>query len=630
MDNNLKMEDTKKIIIIDNIDLAKANLARIRNVLDDEKACVIAMSDPVFLFLKGKGINCRSHCDFEKEGMYEDVYPTAYKWGRNWYKPKGSDLTSEGAYSMGEMIEWSMIYFFSHFLRYYLSIGEIIKQICPEEVLYFIPSGKNIIKDPDALQVFDAELLSYLISEYISNKSSNMVFRTVQLSGSLPEKKRQYLLRKIFSLVNMAVSEMLEGLNVILRKKKKMLFFEGARHFRLIMKDRSIRSYDRIHLEKTIGPALLPDLYMSGIRVATLDLRKRPSVRTAPNRINAAKKELAGFFMYGNEDLLKYMWPRIEFLLNEFLPEVVASDISTVERAIGRIKPDCVVAENDTTYYEKIVVFISKQKGISTVVVQNGNTLYGNACKNKELVFHPFFPLSADKFFAFGEASKDWFISMGVDGDRIIVTGASRFDDHYDGKFRERGRRDIRRRRVLVIMSDIWNKEGVVTHHIALSVFLKDLSEFISFAKRNPDVDVVIRPHDHHHGWNEVLENELKDADNVVISNEDKLEHVFLRTDLVIGYPSTALIEALMYDIPVLSIDTGLFNNYLPLWEYNLAGRITGFGELDHAVKGLLYDSSRRETAIRKIKDNLGYFIYKNDGMATQRIAGELNKMGSG
>jgi hypothetical protein len=215
---------------------------------------------------------------------------------------------------------------------------------------------------------------------------------------------------------------------------------------------------------------------------------------------------------------------------------------------------------------------------------------------------------------------------MGVEEERILVTGASRFDMHYSRKERGLISKD-ERKKILIIMNDIWNKEGVVTHHIGLNVFFDHMTEFIRFAKNNQDIDVIVRPHDGHHSWNELLADDLKDVTNMIISRKGSLEELLAEVDLVVGYPSTALIEALIQRVPVISIDTGSFYNYLPLWKYGLSTRISDFSELAEKARPLLYDEGKRAAAVKDIDRGLGYFNYGDDGMATPRIAGEISRI---
>ena len=324
--------------------------------------------------------------------------------------------------------------------------------------------------------------------------------------------------------------------------------------------------------------------------------------------------------------MISYVWPRIDFLFNNFFPNIVAADIKKVKDIIEKIKPDCVVAENNSTYYERMLLTIARNKDVSTIVIQDGNTRCDKTNESMGLVFHNFIPLISDVFLAFGEASKDWFRSMGADEDRVVVTGASRFDEYYSKCRNTRtGRR--KKNKVAVIMDDIWNKEGVVTHHIGLNVSADHLRKFIDFAKKNPEIDIVIRPHDRHHLWNEVMREELANVVNIRISRQKALKDLFQEVDLVIGYPSTALIEALIHRIPVISIDTGDFFNYLPLWEHGLSKRVSDFSKLGEAVQPLLYNDTERELAERNIDRNLWYFNHGDDGLATYRIVGEIYRI---
>ena len=613
----------KDFIFLFDIDLVKSNFEKITKLLERGEYTALALSDPVYLFFKSRNVDCLSHHDFETEGMYDDLYRTACHWGRNWYRPKGEDLTLSGGYSVGSIVEWCMIYFFSHFLRLYFTLEKIKEKTCAEKIFYFSAETKSSL-DPEKLQYVDVSFLATMLRRFCEREMPDIDLNIEMASYTRSSRSRKYpLIRSACRMFNNIWNGVKKPFP---SDRKKILFFEGASHFWEIMRSSELKGVNKVHLQKTIGPTLLGGLYSSGIKVFTLQ-DDRVGVTTDAGEFNSnrIKEELKEFFVHGDKNLLSYLWPRIEVILNKIFPEVVLKDINAASATIAKVRPDCVITENDTTYYEKMIVQVAKRHSIPTVVVQHGSTLYSDTSENEWAVTHPFYPLTCDTFLAYGKANRDWFKSMKVDPKKVVVTGSAKFDVYYDGK-QNRGRPE-QKKTVLVLLNDFWCNEGVVTNHIGLTVFYEHLQEFIKLAKEHPEANFEIRPHEEKHLWNEMFGNEIKKINNFSISREKSLKEVLRNVDLAIGYASTALIEALICRVPVISLDMEGYNNFFSLWKYDVAKRVSSFRQLEEEMTKILYDINKRDELLKMIDKNINIFNYKDDGLASHRIAEEINKI---
>jgi hypothetical protein len=409
-------------------------------------------------------------------------------------------------------------------------------------------------------------------------------------------------------------------------KRKRILFFEGFRHFYGIMRSRDMADLDKIHLEKSLGPSIMLKLYAAGVRIESLD-RDRP-VESGGIKfpVDEAKSSLRGFFTFEGNDFFSVAWPRLEFLLTEFFPRVMCPHLASVIRTLDAARPDCVVVENDNTYNEKMVVAVSARKGIRTVVVQNGAMWLGSSCGNPGISVHDFYPLIADNFMAFGEVNKEWYAKMGADPRKVIVTGAARFDHYYREK-RSQEKVIGARRTVLVLLSDVGSEEGVVTQDMPLGEIKAHINKYLELAFRNPGIDIIVRPHHDEGLWRELFAAELAKAPNLVISRKGSLAELFGKVDAVVGYVSTALIEALIMRIPVISVDVDGKCAPFPLWEYGLSKRVSSFKELEPVLTELLYDGRKRSQFMGEIDKNIGLFNLKDDGNAAGRVTLKLREM---
>jgi hypothetical protein len=615
-----------KIIIIDDVDFIKNNLDKIKEMILEEKAPVVPLSDAAYLLLTSEGIDCIDYRKFERDNTYDNLYSTARQWGMNWYKPGGADFTNVGSYSLGNIIEWGMIYYFSQVLRIYLSVWEIVKNMKPKEILYIsaqVEDNKNYALKS---RYVDNGSIGHVLNNCIiaADPSIKLSMRELPYSSRVQKNELNWL-RQIFFYFNIPFSFMLRMLNSALKKRKRIIFFEGFRHFYQIFNHSQLKEFEIIHLQKNIGPSLFFKLFSKGIRIESFNYATFARDKNDPPGVEHASGELLDFFMYRDHDLFPCVWPTIQLILKEHM-SLIWQDVLRAMEIMKRIKPSCLVTENDSTYYEKLLVTVAKKMNIYTIVIQNGATIFSDSHIEKEPVVHDFYPLIADRFFSFGKISKDWFINMSADERKVIITGGPRFDDYYKMK-KTRGKDAGSNKTVLFLLQDLWHFEGVVNAHIRLYVQYKHITEFIKLAKKNTGFNFIIRPHSNDHLWGKIFQQDLIGLNNLTISREGSMEDVLSKACIVIGYTSTALIEALIMRIPVISLDTGEFCNFFQLWKYGLSKRVSSFEELGTEIKKLAPYGNERMMAMDSIEKNVHLFNYGDDGKASERVVVALKEI---
>jgi len=620
----------KKIIFIDNLSFIRQKISEITEISKKEDAQVLPLNDAGLIFLEQTGLKCIDFRDITGLDTYSDLYATARRWGMNWYKPNGADLALANDYSLGQAIEWSMIYFFCHLIRLHITISEVLKKYNPEEII-FIRSDSDNTKLTD--HVYPLEHLNFglyknIFNNCIKNCGLKTSYKEVRLGFQIEKthENKKLFLKKIIAKINILISTVIEFVQKI-KNPKSILFFEGYRHFDKIMNSQELKKVRKIHLHRAIGPSLLLKLYSKSIQVESLEYEKlktpNPKIEFDKNKIRA---ELDNFFVYRGVNLLECVWPRIEFLLDKHFVEQVYPDSLKAKKLLKRCKPDCVVTENDSTYHEKMIIVQAKALGITTVVLQNGTTVQAQPHNQETLLIHDFYPLIADQFLAFGEIEKKWFTDREVEENRIIVTGGPRFDNYYENTIKTQIET---KKSVLILLNELWYDEGIITYHLNLKVLLNHIRKFIDLARRNPEIDFILRPHEDNDHWNEIFKNEISSLNNIEINRKGSLSELFPKTSLVIGYVSTALIEAAISRIPVISMDTGEYYNFIHLWELGISKRITNIEELESGLLNILNNFKEKEELINNINKNIRFYNFDDDGKAVNRIAKHLNSLAS-
>ena len=620
---------SNKLLFLDDARILKANIKEIKKNIRENAYKVICLSDPAYFILKEFGINCESFWDYCDKDLYSNIYQTARDWALNWYKAKGIDHTIIKGYSCGEIYEWSMTYFFTHLLRIYLTLDRIICHYEPDDIVMPALNEKtdSLSKGTSFFEHLDLNLYTKIIEVILKNNKLKGKISLVYFHN-LPSAENKRVIKKLLSwiagYVNLIFSKIIYLVNLINGRTKKILFFEGYRHFKFIISSKILSNFQIILLHKTIGISLLSELYRNLAMVVSLEKNKPIFKFNFKLKIDSLRSDLIGFFIFNQVDLFECAWPRLEFLLNIQYPKKAALDIAALNKIILRTKPDCVVTENDTTYLEKMLVMIAKSNHIPTVVTQNGSLAYDNPKINKSLVYHDFYPFIADYFFAFGEIDKKWFEDLNVSSNKVVVTGGARFDCYYPA---QNGAKQKKDKNVLVLLNEIGFEEGVITHHLGLGIFYKHIGKFIELAKSYPDINFIIRPHEDYQFWKNIFNDKLKTIKNISIDRIGKFDEILPNMDLVIGYVSTALVEAAICRKPVISLDTGEFNNFLRLWENGLSVRVADIDQLNKIIPEILKHGEQYNALMKNIDAKIEYYNYKDDGRSSERIANYLVKI---
>jgi UDP-N-acetylglucosamine 2-epimerase len=613
----------KKIIFLDNLEFVKANIKKVKDLSLRLEAPLVPLSDSVLLFVKSCGLSYVDFHDFEKGENYEDLYKTAVKWGTNWYSPKGPDFTLRDSYSLGNVLDWSMIYYFSGLLRLYLVVKMILENIKPDHIVFLVPAGEEGRLDCANLDSLDLCSVEGILKICIQEAGWFTKYEIIKIKGKLIFKLDVKYYFKLFILLCLSPFLLLFNFYLVrLSKSPRIIFFEGFSHFRRVLESKALGGIQLIHLQKVFGPALFLKLLSRGVSIDSLLINRSTRKLNIFPDLKKNLQELNGFFLFRNADLSEAVLPRLRYLLSKYL-FVIYSDICTADKILKRLRPDCIVVENSCTYYEKILVIVAKSKKIPSVVVQDGASCIGDSYKNECLAIHNFYPLLADRIFCFGEVNRNWFLNKKISPESIVVTGGSRFDVYYKSSLQNLHKDE---RTILVVLSDIW-EQGVVTDHIQLTVIYRHIKGFVDLAKKNKKINFLIRPHDQDGLWKQLFLKELNQLDNLVISREGDLVEILQNVDLVVGYNSTVLIEALISRIPVISLDTGDFYNSVPLWNYGLAKRVVSFEDLHIQVNKILFSGGDRANFMDAIEKNISLFNYKDDGKASDRIAEQLRNM---
>jgi len=623
-----------RLFLVDNVELLRNNLAAICSAVQ-KGVKVIPLSETAYEWLRQQEVDCVNFHIYEHKGMYDDLISTAQSFGTGWYKTgdTGKDFTIFDGISAGSLLERTMIYYFTDLLKTLLITEAVIQKEKPDKILIFTSTAESMTPYADIYTI--ERIVRVLANEDTieivksTSKKEKTTYESSYLKGAI--KETLSYINSIFNLIQKFVNAVTGK-----RRGKKIVFYEAFNHIKAVLETISKESNNTklVHLQRSFSPSLYFKLKHSKARIEDL---KRYCVKSLKRvydiDVDGVRKNMEDFLKYRGKNIYSVSGERLKYILKRYIPDVVIPDIKTARNYFKKERPDVVITENDSSYFERLITIVAKDESIKTLVVQHGMTLGGASGMRPDLPSFDFYPLVADRFLAYGEYTKNWFIQKGTDPKKIIVTGASRYDVYYNGntkKYPDNTKYDItggRNRLTLFILSEITHRQYIPTFHHNIYSVKQQVRSIAGMARMMNDTYFIIRPHS--------LDKELvgllqKEADsisphNVLVDRSMSLEKLLRIADICVGAHSSALVEAMICSIPVITFshpdtkaDIASFD------DYGLCIHLDSFDELQDTLKRLLDNESDFKRNRDKMIRNIHLVNYNHDGNATNRIAGYI------
>lgn len=225
---------------------------------------------------------------------------------------------------------------------------------------------------------------------------------------------------------------------------------------------------------------------------------------------------------------------------------------------------DAVVAPSDSFWWLREFFEVVKENGRARIVLDKEGTIspYSYEIHSKQI--REKFPFMSDYLLVWSKRQREFWIKSGVPPECIRVLGQPRSDFFFESKRwrsrKELGLRDDRK----VILFFTFDLDAYINlfpveqvRHDSLSwlPLRNDINEvLIEYAKTHKTVDIVIKTHPQQSDINEIreifrnagLENILL-MEGAYVSN-----HLIVNADLIVGFQTTALTEAMLTNKPVI------------------------------------------------------------------------------
>jgi UDP-N-acetylglucosamine 2-epimerase len=280
--------------------------------------------------------------------------------------------------------------------------------------------------------------------------------------------------------------------------------------------------------------------------------------------------------------------------------------IKTSEKCFESQKVNLVAGIDDLIAVTRAVILSAKQRGIPTLVIQNGFTGMPSG--------QGYLPLSADKIAVWGKKSRDWLISKGINPKKIAITGNPQICkisyNKVSNKFYNDFKLDKKKKTVLLATQAF----GDMISERESSELVK--STILALPK---DKQMVIKIHPREK--TELYDSIIKEtnARNVFIMKENLKELINI-CEVLVTINSAVALDALCINKPVIIADFFKRNFEVP---YVGSGVTINAKNKEHLA--LLLNNVKRN----KINKNMINSIIDTSGNASEKIISLIQKMTS-
>lgn len=225
---------------------------------------------------------------------------------------------------------------------------------------------------------------------------------------------------------------------------------------------------------------------------------------------------------------------------------------------------EAIVMPSDSFWWIREFLDVIKEKGIPRIVLDKEGIITPYYYEMHSQQIRERYPFMSDHLLVWSERQKNYWIKAGAPSGCIQILGQPRSDFFFKRErwlTRKALGLDEGRRVILFFTFDvdayihIWSPEEIRRESLSWLPLRNDINNvLIEFATRHKDIDIVVKVHPQQSDISHIrkiffdagLQN-IKTIEGADVSN-----HLIVNADLVVGFQTTALIEAMLTDKPVV------------------------------------------------------------------------------
>lgn len=239
-----------------------------------------------------------------------------------------------------------------------------------------------------------------------------------------------------------------------------------------------------------------------------------------------------------------------------------------LQRFVRKLKTQlhitAVVSPSDNFFYIRQLVPILQSNAIPFIVIDKEGTICPAYFTHFASYIRANCPLISDKILVWSERQKKFWIASGADHNKIEVAGQPRSDFWRDPK-RWMGKQDLpipglrpQSKMILFFTYDPWayTPDYMVEKGEMHWDTLRNETHAVlyNYGKMHPETDIVIKMHPQQLDKNEIKKTiDSLDLPNIFLSTGSIISNqLIVHADCIIGFQSTALIESMLTDKPII------------------------------------------------------------------------------
>lgn len=285
--------------------------------------------------------------------------------------------------------------------------------------------------------------------------------------------------------------------------------------------------------------------------------------------------------------------------------------LDAAQSLFEKMEVGAVLTISSIYWMDSALNLIARANRIPSFTLQHGLIL------DRDLVAH--IPLLATKKLVWGRASSEWYQRHGYPESRVCTIGSPRFDMIFNQKWRDK--------KELCQLAGIDPAQKIIVYATRPTGFMENIPALvINGLKTIPDLFLLILLHPGE--ASSVAEYRQLAADyphcKVVQFGHISLYDALSGADLFITYDSTAALEAMLFKLPVITVEPSS-----ACFSYGNLGasiRVTDSTELNQVVRKLLVDETFRTHAVACYQDFLSAYCIP-DGSASQRLFATMEQL---
>lgn len=302
-----------------------------------------------------------------------------------------------------------------------------------------------------------------------------------------------------------------------------------------------------------------------------------------------------------------------------------------------RTKLSGFLTPSDSFFWIREPIGILKEFGISCLVIDKEGTISPHSMEHHSRQLQEFYPFMSDAIIVWSERQRDFWQRTGVPAEKIVVAGQPRSDFFFDSSLWMSRKRLLPpgKRFILFFTFETDAYAPVPGEHIWRELRNDIHQSLIECAKGYPDHLFVVKTHPQQQDRAQVQQEfEKTGLKNILVLHGPQVSrHLIVHADLVLGFQTTALIEAILAGKRVAYAEWSqeVCQNRHHLIPFHEAGGIDllrSRGELDELLRSLLArdDFSLPPGAAAARRPFVDIYIPNADGNVSRRVLTEVKR----